>query len=137
MFSQLIRTLPCEECEKGEIYYDHAATSAAWLKPEIFTLDEVDKIVDATISEVLIFTCIECGVQVRYTLKEVEKKFRKKLSGRLLTMLAMGNLPNLMALHPANRIMIYCGKCRGYDGKGSCPFTVYNNCEVKRLPYGF
>jgi len=137
MFSQMIRTLPCTECAKGELYYDAAATSEAWLNPEVFTLEDVDRLVDATISDILVFICIDCGVQVRYTLKEVEKKFRKKLSARLLTMIAMGNLPNIMALDSSRRIMIYCGKCSGYDGKGSCPLAVYNDCDVKRFPYGF
>jgi len=134
MFSQMFGSLPCNECKDGKIYYDQRLTTEAWLRPEIFTLDDVDKIIDSTISEILVFTCIKCGAQVRYTFKEVEKKFRKKLSIRLLTLIAVKSLPNILAVESMERVMFYCGKCSGYDGKGSCPFVVFNECKLKKMP---
>ena len=137
MFSDMIRTLPCEVCGEGEIYYSQKETFEAWQWPEIFMLDDVGKLIDGIISEVLVFICTNCEAQSRYTFKEVEKKIRKKLSDRLLTMVAMGSAPDPGAIKKSDRILIYCGKCSGYDGKGSCPRIVYKECELKRAPYGF
>jgi len=126
-------SLPCNECG-GKIYYDQRLTSEAWLRPEIFTLEDVYKLIDSTISEILVFTCIKCNTQVRYTFKEVEKQFRKKLSIRLLTLVAVGNLPNLTSVESIEKVMFYCGKCSGYEGKGSCPLIVYRDCNLKKIP---
>ena len=66
-----------------------------------------------------------------------KKKFRKILSNKIITMTATGNLPDPGTIRHSNRVFIYCGKCGGYDGKGACPVVVYENCELKELPYGF
>lgn len=137
LFTNMIKQLPCELCETGEIYYNQRETFEAWAQPEIFKLDDVDKLVDGIINEVLVFVCDNCEAQFRYTFKEVEKKFRKKLSDRLLTMIAMGDLPDPGSIRQVDRIMFYCGKCGGYDGKGSCPIIIHRDCTVKRFPDGF
>jgi DNA-directed RNA polymerase subunit M/transcription elongation factor TFIIS len=134
MFSQMDISLLCNECGDGEMYYNQQLTTEAWFRPEIFTLDDVDKITDSIISDFLVFVCNGCGAQVRYTLKEIEKRLRKKLSDRLFTLAAMGDLPNLSSFKSINRVLFYCGKCNGYDGKGSCPFVVYTECELKKMP---
>ena len=137
MFSDMIRTLPCEICEEGEIYYSQKETFDAWVQPEVFKLDDIDKLKDGIISEILVFICNNCEAQFRYTFKEVEKKFRKKLSDRIFTMVAMGDLPDPGSVRKSDRIMIYCGKCSGFDGKGSCPIIIHRDCKLKRLPNGF
>jgi len=137
MFSFMVKSLPCEECGEGEIYYDHRETFDAWNQPEIFKLDDVDKLIDGMVSEVLVFVCNKCETRFRFIFKEIEKKFRKILSDRLITMVVTGNLPDPGVIRNSNRVFIYCGKCNGYDGKGGCPMDVYKNCELKVLPYGF
>jgi hypothetical protein len=109
----------------------------AWQQPEVFRLDDLDKLKNGTISDILVMACIECNSQVRYTMREIEKEFRKNLSNRLFTMLGRGDIPDPGSFRHTDRIYVYCGKCNGYDGKGACPRYVYNNCELKRLPYGF
>jgi len=137
MFSFMVKSLPCEECDDGEIYYDHRETFDAWTQPEIFRLDDVDKLIDGVINEVLVFICNKCETQYRFTFKEIEKKFRKILSNKIITMVATRNLPDPGTVRKSNRVFIYCGKCSGYDGKGSCPLIVYEDCGLKKLPYGF
>lgn len=134
MFSELIKSLPCEACETGKLHYSQRHTFEAWQDSNIFRLDDVDKLVDGVISEILILVCDTCNSRYRYTFKELEKIFRKRLSDRLLTMIAMGDLPDPGSLRPTDRIMVYCGKCSGYDGKGTCPRVIYNKCELKRFP---
>jgi hypothetical protein len=119
------------------MYYDQKETLEAWQQPEVFRLSDVDKLKDGIVSEILVMVCNQCGVQVRYTFKEIEKEIRKKLSNRLLTMIAKGSIPDPATIRKADRIYIYCGKCNGYDGKGSCHKYIYDNCIIKRLPNGF
>lgn len=133
----MIRYLPCDSCENGRLYYSQKETFEAWQQPEIFKLDDIDKLKDGIISEILVMICNQCDAQVRFTLKEIEKEFRKNLSNRIFTMMSMGDIPDPGSFRKTDRVYIYCGKCRGYDGKGSCPRQVYNKCELKEMPYGF
>jgi hypothetical protein len=137
MFSDMIRRLKCESCEDGYCIYSQKETMAAWQQPEIFRLDDIDKLKDGIISDVLVMICNQCGAQSRYTMKEIEKKFRKQLSDRIMTMIAKGDAPDPGSVRRTDRVYIYCGKCNGYDGKGACPREVYDNCVLKRLPNGF
>ena len=136
MFSNMIKSFKCEACNEGMLYYDHGATFEAWQQPDIFILNDIDKIKDGIISDILVMVCNKCGTKIRYTLKELEKKYRKIMSYKMLTMMAIGNIPDPGAVRKSDRILVYCGKCSGYDGKGSCPLIIYNECKLKRFPYG-
>jgi hypothetical protein len=133
----MIRYIECDLCENGRLIYSQRETMDAWQHPEVFRLDDLDKLRDGIISDILVMVCTECDYQIRYTFKELEKVFRKQLSNRIFTMLGRGDIPDPGSVKKVDRTHIYCGKCSGYDGKGSCPRYVYNNCELKRLPYGF
>lgn len=137
MFNDMIKYLPCSSCENGRLYYNQKLTFEAWQDPEIFRLDDIDKLKDGIISDVMVFVCNQCDAVERYTIEELIKKSRKELSNRLLTMIAHGDLPDPGSYRKTDRIYIYCGKCSGYDGKGACPLQVYEKCQLKRLPYGF
>jgi hypothetical protein len=136
MFSEMIRYLPCSSCESGVLYYNQEETFEAWKHPEMFRLEDVDKIKDGIVSDVLVMVCNQCGAQVRYTFKEIEKEVRKKLSKRLLTLLSKGYIQQ-MDSDKTNRVYVYCGKCTGYDGKGSCLKYIYDNCMLKKTPVSF
>ena len=137
MFSDMIRYLPCKSCENGRMMYNQRLTMEAWQHPDVFRLDDIDKIRDGIISDILVMVCVECDAEERYTMKEIEKVFRKNLSNRLFTMLARGDIPDPGGIVKSNRVFYYCGKCNGFDGKGSCPEFIYNDCKLKRMPHGF
>ncbi len=137
MFSDMIRHLPCNLCENGRLYYNQRLTMEAWQQPEIFRLDDISKLKDGIISDVLVMICNQCDNQVRFTFKEIEKRFRKLLSDRIFTMIGRADIPDPGSFRRTDRTYIYCNKCNGYDGKGACPRYIYDNCELKRLPYGF
>ena len=137
MFSDMIRYLPCDSCENGRLMYNQRLTMEAWQQPEIFRLDDLGKLKDDIISDILVMACTTCEAEVRYTLKEIEKVFRKNLSNRIFIMLGRGDIPDPGSLRKTDRLMYYCGKCTGFDGKGTCPKYIYDNCEIKRMPYGF
>lgn len=137
MFSDMIRRLPCPYCESGYLVYSQVDTFKSWQSPIVFRLDDIEKIKEGIISDILVFMCTECDAKERLTLKELEKKFRKNLSDIMLTRIARNDLPDPGSFKGEDRTLVYCGKCGGFDGKGSCPITVYNDCKLKRLPYGF
>ena len=77
--------------------------------------------------------CVECKKVYRYTYKDIEKRIRIDITKNILIQFAgkaAQSLPNVM-----DGILIYCGKCSGFDGKGSCTRKIYNNCEIKRFPH--
>lgn len=133
----MIRQLPCPYCEIGQLHYNQPATTDAWQSPIVFRLDDIDKLKDGVISEILVFTCDYCEANERYTFKEVELKFRKRLSDIMLTQIARGDMMDPGTMRSMDRTLIYCGKCGGFDGKGACPHLIYDDCKLKRIPYGF
>ena len=137
MFTEMITDFPCPYCLKGQLEYNQRETTEAWYHPIIFRLDDLDKLKDGVISNVLVFTCDYCGASERYTLKEIELKARKRLSDIMLTQIARGDMPDPGAVRKIDRTLIYCGKCGGFDGKGSCPGYIFDDCKLKRIPNGF
>ena len=137
MFSDMTKNLPCPVCLNHGLYYSQVETSEAWQHPIVFRLDDIDKLRDGVISDILVFICDSCDAEVRYTFKEVELQARKRLTEILLTQIAKGDMPDPGVARKIDRTLIYCGKCGGFDGKGSCPGYIFDGCELKRLPYGF
>jgi hypothetical protein len=135
MFTGMIKKLPCPYCETGNLIYNQIKTVESWNHPTVFRLDDIDKLKDGIISDILVFVCDNCEAEERQTFKEVEKKFRKRLSDIMLTQIAQNDMPDPGTVRKIDRTLIYCGKCGGFDGKGACPSYIYKDCKLKRLPY--
>ena len=133
MFGGIIKYLECETCGKQFLHFDPQATTEDYARPDVFTLDNVDKIVDGMIAEYLVYKCSGCGAKGRYTFKDIEKIVRKKLSKQLLTAIAKKEMAAQIGASKV-KVFIYCGKCTGLDGKGSCLVSIYNKCKLKRMP---
>lgn len=133
----MIKQLPCPYCERGQLYFNQVETTKAWYHPIVFRLDDLDKLKDGVVSDILVFTCNVCEATERYTFKEVELKFRKRLSDIMLTQIAREDMPDPGTMRDIDRTLIYCGKCGGFDGKGSCPHYIFDDCKLKRIPDGF
>jgi hypothetical protein len=129
----LIRESLCKFCKKGRLIYDPQLTFEKYSEPEAFVLDDVDKLVDGIIGDYLVYRCEECGAAESYTFKDIEKMARKRISERVIDLKARGAMIETGVLLAKRRIMIYCGKCNGFDGKGSCLLETFKNCELKRL----
>jgi len=100
----------------------------------VFVLEDLPNIKDGVLSEVLSFKCNVCESEFRYTYKEVEKKIRKELAKRYISTLIGQGAKNTNTTTYRDRVMIYCGKCTGFDGKGACPVFIFEDCKIKRLP---
>lgn len=137
MLDKMLNRIDCPICGAEDLQYNPIKTMYSWSVPEVFKLEDVDKLVDGIISDVLIFECFHCKAEVRYTFKEIEKLHRKKLSDNLLTLLARDEIEvNPNATKPSERVLIYCGKCSGFDGRGACPIFIHKDCKLKRFPNG-
>lgn len=134
MFIESIRESTCNFCKKGRLRHDPQLTFERYSEPESFILDDVDKLVDGIIGDYLVYRCEKCGAVESYTFKDIERMVRKEISKRVMDVKARGEMIETVLLSK-KRIMIYCGKCNGFDGKGSCLLETFKNCKLKRLPH--
>lgn len=125
--------LRCDLCEEGTMFFDPSSTMESYFVPETFVMSEIDEVIDKTINEYLVFRCRKCRTLVKYTFKDIEKKVRDVLYKNLISMVSMQELKN-SNLGLVKKVLVYCGKCQGFDGKGSCPIKIYEGCKLKRLP---
>lgn len=115
--------------------YNQKETYDAYSMPDTFVIGDIDKIVDSMVAEYLVYKCNKCGAVDKYTFREIEKVERKKLSKFVIDIISKGELRKSAVLKPNRpRVLVYCGKCGGLDGKGSCLKEDYEKCELKRLP---
>lgn len=115
------------------MYYDQNHTFLDYSLPETFVLDDVDKIVDGIMCQYLIYRCNKCKSIEKFTYKEIERRERKRMSMLVMNSAARGEIEKAL-LRSGNRVLMYCGKCNGLDGKGACLVETYRNCKLKRLP---
>jgi len=130
----------CDFCNKKALVYDEIETFKAYTVPEslmLFNIDDkiIKEIIDKSITKYLVFKCNICKANVKLTFKDIEKKLREDVYEKVITTIAIRGLQELNAINFTDKTRIYCGKCRGFDGKGACPVKVFNECKLKRLPY--
>jgi len=124
----------CPVCKDGKAQFNEALTFNSYDSPLVFTIEDLPKLKDGVLNDVLVFICYTCQSEFRLTFKEFEKKLRQELTKRYIALLIGRGAKNPNASIAKERIFIYCGKCNGFDGKGACPLFVYDTCDIKRLP---
>lgn len=134
MFGEALSILCCPYCSSRSYVMDPASTFNAFSDPNVFKLENVEKLVDGCIAEYTVFTCLDCGASDKLTVRGIEKAVRKEITKRVLTVIASAEVFN--SVPESQFAYIYCNKCPGFDGKGSCPLSMYENCDVKRFPSG-
>jgi hypothetical protein len=132
MINTLENILACEICE-GPIHLNSHLTINAYSRTiDLSIRSSITKNIDDIINQYLVYKCKVCGQEYRYTYKEIEKLARKKLTERLLLKSAREGMHKSPLI--TEKYYIYCGKCSGYDGKGSCPLKIFNDCKIKEFP---
>jgi len=134
MINFINNNLSCNFCERGIIYYEPSETLNSYFVPETFALSEIGDIIDKTINEYLVFKCGMCGSMEKYTYKDIEKKVRENMYEQVINTLAIKELRDSGALNLVDKTLVFCDKCKGFDGKGSCPTRIFDECKLKRLP---
>jgi hypothetical protein len=124
----------CDVCGEGLVSFSEALTFESYKTPLVFVLEDLPNIQDGVLSDVLVFKCNSCESEFRFTYKEIEKKSRKELAKRHIGLCIGKGYKNPNLATYRDRVMIYCGKCGGFDGKGACPIYIYEDCKIKRLP---
>ena len=136
----MLVVLECDFCNEKALVYDEIETFKAYTVLEslmLFNVDDkiIEEIIDKSITKYLVFKCNICKANVKLTFKDVEKKLREDVYKKVVTIIAVRGLQELGAINFVDKTRIYCGKCNGFDGKGSCPVKAFNECKLKRLPY--
>ncbi len=134
MLQFMLDGLNCDFCEKGNLIYNPSKTFDAYFMPETFVSSEIGEIIDKHLTEYLVFECRLCNSNVRYMFKDIEKKIRNDLYKKIIEMIATKEFKDVNAINFANKTLIYCGKCHGIDGKGSCFIKIFEDCKLKELP---
>ena len=127
-FSELIRCELCQgvlEASQEDTIKDYAM---------IMNVDSVNifDTVDALLNKHIVYVCVSCGNKVKYTYKDIEYIFRRTLTEKFLLLAVKDLIGDIQVLK--DKYFIYCGKCQGFDGQGSCPKTMFEKCEIKRFP---
>lgn len=132
--------LRCDFCDKDALAYNEVETAKAYLMPESLTLFNIDdkiiqEVIDKSITRYLVFTCNSCRASVKLTFRDIEKKIRKNIYEKVSATIVARGLRESDAINFVEKTLIYCGKCNGFDGNGSCPIKIFKECKLKRLPY--
>jgi len=133
MLDTLIKDIMCEVCN-GKLNFEYYETFKAFKDSADITTINIIECVDSIVDKYLIFTCNNCGTKYRYTYKDIDKVIRNNIYRNLLLLVTQGEI---VRNNKANDgVMIYCGKCTGYDGQGSCLRSVFDKCDIKKFPVG-
>ena len=131
MLNSLIQHLNCEACGH-ELVYDPKITFDSYYSELKFAIENVESKVKEMVGLFLIYECSKCKCTYKYTYKEIEKIIRHKITKQALLSIAKVQMKNMVCI--MDGVLIYCGKCSGFDGSGSCTKKIYDKCEVKRFP---
>ena len=131
MLDSLIQHLNCEVC-RHELIYDPRATFDVYSCELELTVEDVKSEIDNVVGRFLVYECSFCKKTYRYTYKDIEAAIRIDMTKQVLLTIAREQMKNMVYI--MDGVLIYCGKCTGFDGNGSCTKKMYDNCEVKRFP---
>lgn len=127
----MINNIRCETCE-AKLRFERIETLEAFGCDIDLTIFNVFEKIDAVINEYLVFICPNCNVKYKYTYKRLHELTRMNIFKNLLKLITQGQFN--VTDTSKNHVLIYCGKCNGYDGKGSCTVGIFNKCAIKIFP---
>lgn len=131
MFNKLNDIILCEFCGQN-IEFDPELTLTDYSNHLNLEVKDVSSKVEDIIGNYLVYRCSSCNSTFKFTYKDIEFNLRKKLTEKLLILIAKGSMMSNLSLY--DKYFIYCGKCKGVTGTGSCTKSVFNTCEIKRFP---
>lgn len=130
MLRSLIKSLKCENCG-GNLHLSESDTIISYKDTVDLSARNLIARVDDIIGRHLVFTCLGCGAEYRLTYSDVERALRREMTQKMLLLIVQNEMRSSSPMEP---VFVYCGKCTGYDGRGACPRSLYNKCEIKRFP---
>jgi len=126
-------TINCKKCD-NDLMIDEMATMDEYNKDMNYLVDDIDKIIESTIQQYLIYKCIGCGEVYKYTYKNWEEQIRSRIAKevmeiRMQQMFAREINPS--TIDESNGIE-YCGQCGGYGGDGWCLKDIIKQCTIRK-----
>jgi len=131
MLGTAIKDITCDVCGSN-LYFEYEETFDAFKDSADLTTTNLFETIDSIIDKYLVFSCHGCNIKYRYTYKDIDKIIRNTIFKKLLLLIAQGQIVR-DGTHKEG-VLIYCGKCTGYDGQGSCLRSVFNKCNIKKFP---
>lgn len=130
--------LKCTQCETGILYLDTAESIDALSSDELIDYKHLKKYVLSEINSFYVYKCNECSAIVRYNIKDILQQQFDQLMEIVLERIMVNKIIESRQDkgEERRRILIYCGKCKGQDGRGSCMIDVFNRCDLKEFPIG-
>ena len=128
-----MRNLKCEVCDSGVLYLNTFESIEALSPEELLSEEQIQTFIDTYMDSYLVYTCNQCGTSFKYTDKEVLKKHRQIVLEYIMKQ-AVPVMVEMELKGNKTKVLKYCGKCYGQDGKGSCAIEVYSKCELKEFP---
>lgn len=129
--SNFLDALKCEICGLP-LEFDIDGTVDDYVKIKAVTHHSINEKIEDILEKYIVYRCTACGQPYKVTFKEIEFKVRKELTKRCYQILSRGAVES--ANFDSLGYFVYCGKCNGFDGCGSCPKNIYDSCKIKRFP---
>jgi DNA-directed RNA polymerase subunit M/transcription elongation factor TFIIS len=131
MIDRIIGSMQCEICGGG-IVLDEDATISDYSIMLADSHSNIYEKIEDIVGKYLVYSCSICGATFKYTYKDLERSFRKDITEKTLMLVVKGQIES--NFNVKDKFLVYCGKCNGLDGFGSCTKTIFNKCEIKRFP---
>lgn len=123
----------CDNCGESLII-DAKATSDAYMKDADYIVDKEKDIVDKSVQQYLIYRCNLCGKTYKFTYKDWEARYRKKIAMDVMEVRKQQMFArdiNPQTIDPDNGLE-YCGQCSGYAGDGYCLVDIIKQCTIRK-----
>ena len=122
--------LKCDECGH-KVVPNEMLTRDEYMKDMDYFVDEEGKILDSSVQQYLIYTCIKCEKIYKLNYKEWEQRFRKKIAEDLMHVRQVEAFKKLnpYTIDPDNG-MEFCGQCAGIED-GNCYVDIIKQCSIR------
>jgi hypothetical protein len=128
-----MRGLKCEACGEGFLRLDMMASVVELSPQATLTYEQMAEFIDKYMAAYMVFTCPFCGESFRYTEKEILGKYSETIKEYLFQQIVPNKVTDYIGAG-MTKVLVYCGKCAGQDGKGSCAVEVLTKCDIKEFP---
>jgi hypothetical protein len=130
----MIEYLKCQVCG-GNLSFNMVDTVESYTDPDAYNVDDINDYAQQMTQEYTSFKCLGCNTNVRLTIREMEKMVRDAAIKMAVSLVSRETILGNDGLHPKRKVMVYCGKCNGFDGMGSCFIDTFEECNLKRFPH--
>ena len=124
--------IKCEKCS-NVLIIDQQATAAQFYKDMDYMVDDVGEIIEKTLQNYLIYKCAVCKSKQKYTYKDWELLYRKKIAKDIMQ---TKKIRMIKSLNPGtikeDNGLSYCGQCSGYADDGYCLNDIIKQCTIRK-----